>query len=483
MPDKWKLKSDFVDAYTVATGNATVTTNNAVIQAFTETELNKLSTELLNAKDIKAEDVERFLTTSMSKVVNAVGNNALGGVLGYVLLIVSLLIGLPSTMGNVSGYWSEVNLLRRLRKHWRPQLLNAIEYVDAYRRGTLDKKALDEKLANLGISDDEIAVLLKVSEAIPQVQDVIRFAVREAYTPEIAQRFGQYEGAEDVFKVAEPDLTSIGLSKDNFAKYWASHWDLPSIQQAFEMLHRQVITGSDMDLLLRAQDVMPFWRDKIKAISYNPLTRVDVRRMHKLGVLNDSELLKAYRDIGYDDINAQRLADFTIKYNENSDETDLNQTQRDKGKLKDLTKTDILKNYSLGMIDNATARAVLYDLGYDYNEIDFMIAREDFTNEMERTDTTIGLYRKAFLQGAYTETQALSKLGQLNLPAKMITKLVDIWKLEASIKVSLPTKAEILGFLKKGTIQVSEATNELKKLGYADKYIQWYLKGTQEVEA
>ena len=52
------------------------------------------------------------------------------------------------------------------------------------------------------------------------------------------------------------------------------------------MLHRGVIDTAELDMLLRAQDVMPFWRDRLTAIAYRPLTRVDVRRMYKQGVLN-----------------------------------------------------------------------------------------------------------------------------------------------------------------------------------------------------
>ena len=82
---------------------------------------------------------------------------------------------------------------------------------------------------------------------------------------------------------------------------------LPSIGQGFEMLHRRVIEDADLDLLLRALDVMPFWREKLKDISYNPLTRVDVRRMHRIGVLEEEGVFNAYLDVGYNEENAQLM--------------------------------------------------------------------------------------------------------------------------------------------------------------------------------
>ncbi|GAH79863.1 unnamed protein product, partial [marine sediment metagenome] len=70
-----------------------------------------------------------------------------------------------------------------------------------------------------------------------------------------------------------------GLSKEWSERYWAAHWNLPSPQQGFEMLHRGVINVSELNMLLRALDVMPFWRDKLTAIAFRRLTRVDIRRM------------------------------------------------------------------------------------------------------------------------------------------------------------------------------------------------------------
>jgi hypothetical protein len=138
-------------------------------------------------------------------------------------------------------------------------------------------------------------------------------AVREAFTPAIAARFGQYEDLP-------PDFVEWvgkkGLSKEWASRYWAAHWSLPSPQQGFEMLHRGVIGIDDVNMLMRALDIMPFWRDKLIQIAYRPLSRVDVRRMFALGVLNVSGVRRAYTDIGYNDYNADLMTQFTIKYTE-----------------------------------------------------------------------------------------------------------------------------------------------------------------------
>ncbi|GAH93918.1 unnamed protein product, partial [marine sediment metagenome] len=44
------------------------------------------------------------------------------------------------------------------------------------------------------------------------------------------------------------------------------HWSLPSPSQGFEMLHRGVIDEAELNMLLRALDIMPFWREKLTKV-------------------------------------------------------------------------------------------------------------------------------------------------------------------------------------------------------------------------
>ncbi|GAI59087.1 unnamed protein product, partial [marine sediment metagenome] len=56
-----------------------------------------------------------------------------------------------------------------------------------------DLSDLDHKLRRVGIHDDYTDVYRTLAYQIPPVADIITMAVREAFTPDIAARFGQYE--------------------------------------------------------------------------------------------------------------------------------------------------------------------------------------------------------------------------------------------------------------------------------------------------
>jgi len=152
---------------------------------------------------------------------------------------------------------------------------------------------------------------LHLKTRLPSPTDIIRYAVREYWRPEISRPLGQWEEF--------PDELLKWTRKWGYEDWgawaeWVAHWTLPSVTQGFEMLHRRVITRGELENLLKAQDITPFWREKLIAISYAPFTRVDVRRMFKLGVLNRDQVYSAMLDIGYDPWKAEKMTDFYEVY-------------------------------------------------------------------------------------------------------------------------------------------------------------------------
>ncbi|GAH63648.1 unnamed protein product, partial [marine sediment metagenome] len=108
-------------------------------------------------------------------------------------------------------------------------LLNGYEVVALWRRGVLTEEDRNTQLLELGFTLDRINLLTHVTAQIPSALDVIAFAVREVYSPTIAEAFGQYEGVEEVLDIAEDDITATGMTRETFKKYWAAHWHLPSV--------------------------------------------------------------------------------------------------------------------------------------------------------------------------------------------------------------------------------------------------------------
>ncbi len=323
--------------------------------------------------------------------------------------------------------------------------------------------SLDERLTKIGIHPDYLALHKELALVIPPVSDIITMAVREVFSPAIAARFGQYE---DFPPELEEWGRKKGLSKEWSERYWAAHWALPSTTQGFEMLHRGVIDQSDLNMLLRAQDVMPYWRDKLTQIAYRPLTRVDVRRMYREGVLDEAGVYEAYLDHGYSEDNAQRMTEFTIR-----------QTLSAQAKF---TSTNVIAAFTKRMIDRREARSLLEDLGIQGDNISYIIDRAEYKRLWALTESRIAGIKNLYKKGVYNENTARSQLLQLNLPSDEVDVLFEQWWYEKVGELAPTwTKAETLRFYRSGAIPKRRAEEELERMGYDEEHINMYLRPTE----
>lgn len=318
---------------------------------------------------------------------------------------------------------------------------------------------LGSELRKIGVHSNYHGLYQELAYQIPPVADIITMAVREAFTPEIAARFGQYQDLPSEFVEW---VGKKGLSSEWAERYWAAHWSLPSVQQGFEMLHRGIIGQDDMYMLMRALDIMPYWRDKLIAMAYRPLTRVDVRRMFALGTLDEGGIQKAYTDLGYNEYNAGRMTDFTIRHTR--------QTQSR------FSSADVVNAYSKYLIGQGEASSLLSDIGIRESEISNIIQKAGHKRKWATKTEQIDAIRNLYKKGKYSDSQAEAELGKLNLPQDYITTQLQQWQAKsAAEKVATWTTAQTLTFFKNGLISQQRARKEFVDLGYDTEHINVYV--------
>ncbi len=394
---------------------------------------------------------------------------------------------------------------------------------DAFLRGTIDEKTHDNLLHSWGYSDDHISLFRALYHLIPSPTDLIRMGVREAFTPEIAEKFGQYEDFPQAFG---DWAAKVGIDIDWAKRYWAAHWDLPSATMGFEMLHRGVIDDNELKLLLRALDVMPYWREKIIAISYNPLTRVDIRRMYQNGVLDLDQVKRAYLDIGYNDEKANWLTDFTKRYYTPEDQTQLDQFHdlaratysqaykrkiisrdeyytfleglkyykddiellitlddyaiADQDKLFDLTdykksyKKLALNAYDDGLISKDDIGMILSDLGYENDEVSLELALSEYNRSLSLRNLLISQLHDQYVTYIIDNVQLSEVMGMYNFTSQEVDSLLEVWNIERSFRTKRPSLADLRKFLDRGLITLDNFLDELRGSGYNEKYISLY---------
>lgn len=332
-------------------------------------------------------------------------------------------------------------------------------------RDLIDESGFDFSLKALGFADGFIEPLKELAFFIPPVQDIITMAVREVFSPEIAQAQGQFEDLpEDFVKFAKQQ----GVSREWAERYWAAHWALPSVQMGYEMMHRGVISQKRLKDLLRALDVMPFWRQPLIDISFRPFTRVDIRRMHRVGVLTDEEVNDAYKDLGYGANKARKLTDFVLAINKEDEILTLDVAS-------DLTTSSILNFYKDGIIGKTIATALLIQAGINLAAAELMIIGADLDIERRARKQSLDIILDKFRFGGLNFTEAADQITALGFETK--ERELALLDLEAiAIRFTkLPSKADLDKFLKAKLLTEDEYIIELGRLGFPFVWAEKFL--------
>ncbi len=369
------------------------------------------------------------------------------------------------------GAISKDEFLKNCKEHgWPDSAITAFEEIFSQRVGVGDLSTLllrqvmsdgefNAELAKRGYKQDEIEKLKELQKVVPGLGDIIRMAVREAFTPEVVRQFQLH--AELPGEMVEW-AAKQGLSEDWARAFWAAHWELPSLTMGFEMLHRGEITEDEMRLLIRTHDVSPFWRDRLLNISYTPYTRVDVRRMYEVGVLGVEDVYQSYRDIGYNDEKATNMTAFTIALSNSAE--------------RDLTKAEVLNGFKIGYFNSDEASAQLLNLGYDQSEVDYYINKVLYDLWQDEIKEQVKFLQQQYVRSLISQNEVYSELGRLNLPAEQVNRYIRTWDVEREAKTRLLTSAKLEQLRKANIIDDAVYSEEMSGLGYKQQYIEWLLE-------
>jgi len=210
---------------------------------------------------------------------------------------------------------------------------------------------------------------------------------------------------------------------------------------------------------------MPWWRDKLKAISYHPLTRVDVRRVYRMGIINRDQVYRTYLDLGYNEEKAEWLTRFT----------EMEQGEKER----DLTKAEVLNAYTKNIISQPETNEMLLDLGYAQNEVNVLISMKDYQELKDNKTRELKRIQKFFHAGAYTANQAISEMGKLDMTGAEQNTTIALWDSEKLAKLDSPSKKDLDSLLKANVINETQYREEMANLGFVPKYVEWFVSLTK----
>jgi len=384
------------------------------------------------------------------------------------------------TPGDIVALWQREDigdgaLVDRLKEHGYPKELVG-DIINAARRLTditelfelkwreeITEKEFLRRLTHLGFDDKQASEFNALSHRIPGPMDLISMAVREAFDPGFIARHNYMARYPKEF---EEWMLKQGFDKEWSEKYWVAHWRLPAVVQAFEMFQREEITENDLSDLLVAHDIAPRWHTPLMNIAYRPLTRVDVRRMFELGVLDEAAVYKSYLHLGYSPENAANMTEFTIKYAAEEDRA--------------ASKADVCRAYSEGVLGRGEAKSYLVDMGYPAEWAEHYLQLEDIKRERGLLSIELGSLKTQYVEGIIERGFVFEELGKWNLPDRQVSILLNAWDIEKERMITLPTPAQLEAFLKEDIIGEGEFRKTMEAKHYQPEVVSHFL---QEIRA
>jgi len=338
--------------------------------------------------------------------------------------------------------------------------------TEALHREKINEDDFKTYLKRQGFNEKDINILNSITDIRPGVQDLITMAVREVFSSDIADIFGLNNELPDEFV---EEAKKNGLNAEWSERYWMAHWRLPSANQGYEMFHRGIINQDTLELLLRTLDIMPFWRDKLVQMAYTNITRVDIRRLHSLGLLSEVETTNRYERLGYDPNDALLMTEYTKKLSGDVEETE-------EIDIRELNMSQIKKMFLLGTNNRQQSIERIENNGWDNTTaemiIDSWIIEENLT---QRTDLINRMIRRA-IRESLSVSEVSTLFSGITLTNEERERIANIIEIEQRELDNVPSKTELRDMVKEKIISLNAWHEFMARHGYNSEIRSYYIQ-------
>lgn len=347
------------------------------------------------------------------------------------------------------------------------EMLPPFEYGRAWLRGYIDDNYFDEALKTRGMLDDiDRELAKKLTEFYPPVTDILHFIVRSLGDPQTVQRFGLLEEFDILYqgKLVEWG-EAAGIKKETMEFYHAAHWVVPPIGMIFTMRQRLreenlpegtdagdwIVDDEDVNRALRENAYAPFWRPRLEAIAYNPISRRDLLQAYQRGILDEEHFASRLRDLGYDQPNANLIAETY------------------KARILDaIKKEQWTKLYADSAVTHAQAVAQLESQGYSLELIETALAETDQLADAKTRIDCLKNFEREYALGGLSSGDAASLLLQAGLDNTQTQRLLVQWDCRKRSRPKSVPAATLCKWYSRGLISPEEIAIRLVRVGYSE---------------
>lgn len=337
-------------------------------------------------------------------------------------------------------------------------LVNPSDLITLYRRKVLNETDFRRLMDSVGVNAETTKLLIEATAFFPGPDDLIRFAVRDVFSPAAVDLGRLNDGLPQRFlELAE----QAGLAREWAQYYWAAHWEIPSVNQGYEMYQRGVIDRAALEQLMTAKDIAPGWREALLQISYNPITRVDVRRMYRLGVIDRAEVYKRYLSIGYSPDDAELMTQWTERYESDEDEGP--------------SLAIIRKAFDRDIFTEDEFREELKSLKYSDETVDLLVSIASTEKILKELDELASELTTLYELGEISIEEVRKRLLAVQAPQNFVNQTVRKIELARSRRVKVVPVSVLDRWLEKGFLTEAEYSGRLRAMHYKSEDIALFL--------
>jgi hypothetical protein len=346
---------------------------------------------------------------------------------------------------------------------------SALELIALYKRGGISRADISTRLRELGsLYPEDQSELEALFQQLPGPSDIIRFMVRDTQNAAVVADFGLDSGFTDNYTgILKEWAQKQGVPDEVMQNEWRAHWSIPSPTQLYEMLHRlrddprfggAAKVLADIKEALKQQDILPYWIDKLIAVSYHPLTRTDLFRAYERGWIDDDAFTLGMHQDGYSDDDSRQLLRFV-------------QQER---KLA-LRTSDFVRAYAEGFTSESQLKEWATREGFEDALIPEIVDEASFRRDLAEQRRVTEAVSQQYRACRITRDEAVSTLTDLGVPQEVIDYQINIVSLKSLCGTRREWQSTLCSLLTAGEITVDQYRQRMVELKYDDMAIDNYL--------
>jgi hypothetical protein len=196
-------------------------------------------------------------------------------------------------------------------------------------------------------------------------------------------------------------------------------------------------------------DYPAFWRQRLMAISYSPMTRVDMRRAYETDNISFKRLVAGLQDRGYAPADALSLARFY--------ETTA---------LQALARRPIVTQWVRSGFSTQLLRKALQQSGSRADLVDKVMEIAETRREIHLQQECLAAIKRGFISHFLDDATARQKLTKLGFGAQEQDKFIEEWTCVRDSKSKVESASVICTSFKLGLVTARDAAKALGQLGY-----------------